>query len=162
MQTPESQFNNPEYLPAEGYEELKKELDELENQRLPEIAKLLEETRSDGDLAENAAYQSVKDKQGILEEERAKKIDILSRAVIISKEKRSENIQLGSTVSLKKDNTDEIEKYSLIGAEEADPLKGKISNESPLGSALIGRKKGEKINVLTPNGKINYTIIDVG
>ncbi len=161
MQTPESQFNNPEYLTAEGYEELKKELDELENQRLPEIAKLLEETRSDGDLAENAAYQSAKDKQGMLEEERVKKINILSCAVIISKEK-GENIQPGSTVSLKKDDTNEMEKYFLVGAKEADPLEGKISNESPLGSALIGRKKGEKINVLTPNGKINYTIIDVG
>ncbi len=87
--------------------------------------------------------------------------DILSRAVIIAKETGVE-IRLGSLVFVKKDKSDQAEKYYIVGSEEANPIKGKISYESPLGNALLGRKKGENVRVLTPNGKIKYTIIDVG
>ncbi len=164
LKTPESpQFNgieNPEYLTQEGLEHLEKELEELKNKR-QEIASRIAEARSLGDITENAEYQSAKDDQLMNEEEIAEKEKIWSCAVIITKE-HTADIRLGSSFSLKKEGGDEEEKYSLVGSEEADPLDGKISHESPLGSALIGKKKGEVVEVFTPGGKVIYTISDVG
>ena len=168
MRSPEFQFNkleevlgNPEYLSQEGFNELQKELEDLKTRKRQEIADRLEYAKGLGDLTENAEYQSAKDDQISNESRIAELEDILSRAVLISKE-HGPNIQLGSTVSLKREGNDTLEKYFLIGPEEADPMDGKISNESPLGSGLIGKKKGDNVEVLTPNGKIKYTIIDVG
>ena len=162
MITPESpQVNNPEYLSQEGIKRLEKELDELKNLRRQEIAERLEYAKSLGDLSENTEYESAKEEQLMNESRIAELDDILSRAVIIKKE-HSVNVQLGSTVSVKREGSEGTEKYSIVGPEEADSLGGKISHESPLGRSLLGKKKGENIEVLTPNGKINYTIIDVG
>ncbi|OHA14978.1 MAG: hypothetical protein A3A10_01635 [Candidatus Tagabacteria bacterium RIFCSPLOWO2_01_FULL_42_9] len=149
----------PEYLTREGFERLQKELEELKNRRL-EIAKLLEEAIDDGDLTENAAFHGAKERQEENEMQIAELEDKLRRAAIIEKEKTGVG-QLGSTLVLKKEGNAEELAYFLVGAAEADPLKGKISNESPLGSALMGRKKGESVEVLTPGGKIKYTITDV-
>jgi transcription elongation factor GreA len=162
MKTPERQFNNinAEYISKEGLEKLRKELDELKTIRRRKIAERLEYAKSLGDLTENAEYYNAKEAQIINETRIAEIEDILSRAVIISKED-SNYIQPGSTIFLKKEGANETEKYSIVGPEEADSLKGKISYESPLGNALIGKKKSETIEVLTPKGKINYTIINV-
>lgn len=161
METLESQqFENPEYLTSEGLEELKRELEERKQRRL-EIAQKIEFARNQGDLAENAEYDSAKNEQGENESRIMEIEDVLRRAVIISKESRGD-IQLGSLARLQKEGGEAPEEYLLVGPEEASPLEGKISHESPLGSALIGKKKGETVKVLTPNGKINYTIIDVG
>jgi len=167
MRSPEFQFNkaedlaeNPEYLSREGFDELQKEMEELKTKRRQEIADRLEYAKSLGDITENTEYQSAKDDQISNEIRIAEIEDILSRAVLISKE-HGANIQLGSVISIKKEGDDAVNKYSLVGAEEANPMDGKISNESPLGSSLIGKKKGDTIEVLTPNGKIIYTIIDV-
>jgi len=167
MRSPEFQFNkaeeilgSPEYLSQKGFNELQKELEDLKTRKRQEIADRLEYAKSLGDLTENTEYQSAKDDQISNENRIAELEDILSRAVLISKE-HSANIQLGSTVFLKREGDDVVEKYSLIGPEEVDPLTGKISNESPLGSGLLGKKKGDSVEVLTPNGKIKYTIIDV-
>ncbi len=163
MLTSESpKFNKDmEYLSKEGFESLQKELEELKMARRQEIADRLEYAKRLGDLSENAEYQSAKEEWAMNEGRIAEIEDILSRAVIIEKE-HSADVQLGSSVSLKRSGSEEIENYSLVGSEEADSMSGKISYESPLGSALIGKKKGSKVEVLTPNGKINYTIIDVG
>ncbi len=165
MKSPEFKINqedslpdNPEYLSKEGLLSLQKKLEDLKIYR-QEIAQLLEETKEDGDLSENAGYQDAQERWKKNEDKIAEIEDVLSRAVIISKEKSS-NVQLGSEVTLKKGNDSEVI-YSLVGPKEADPLKGKISNESLLGSCLIGKKKGDKVEVITPNGKIAYTIIDV-
>ncbi len=139
---------------------MQKELEELKTKRRQEIADRLEYAKSLGDLTENTEYQSAKDDQISNESRIAEIEDILSRAVLISKE-HGPNIQLGSVISIKKEGDDAVNKYSLVGAEEANPMDGKISNESPLGSSLIGKKKGDTIDVLTPKGKITYTIIDV-
>ncbi|MDP3051888.1 MAG: transcription elongation factor GreA [bacterium] len=167
MRSPEFQFNkaedlaeNSEYLSSEGFDGLQKELEELKIKRRQEIADRLEYAKSLGDLTENTEYQSAKDDQISNEIRIAEIEDILSRAVLISKE-HGANIQLGSVISIKKESNDAVNKYSLVGAEEADPMEGKISNESPLGSSLIGKKKGDTIEVITPKGKITYTIIDV-
>jgi transcription elongation factor GreA len=160
MQTPESQFDNPEYLTQKGLEELNGELEERKERR-SEIAEKIESAREQGDLTENTEYDSAKNEQGENESRIMEIEDILRRAVIISKESKG-IIQLGSSVRLQKDGSDVPEDYFLVGPEEANPLEGKISNESPLGSSIIGKKKGESVKILTPNGKINYTIIDVG
>jgi len=160
MQTPESQqFENPVYLTSEGLEELKKELEERK-QRRQEIIKNIEAARGQGDLTENSEYDSAKNEQGENESRILELEDILRRAVIISKESKG-NIQLGSLVRLMREGSNSPEEYLIVGPEEANPLEGKISNESPLGGALIGKKKGESVKIFTPNGKINYTIIDV-
>jgi len=154
------QFDNPEYLTAEGLEELKRELEERKQNR-QEIAKIIESAREQGDLMENAEYDSAKNKQGENESRIMEIEDIRRRVVIILKE-GGDNIHLGSSVRLKKESSNLIEEYFLVGPEEADPLEGKISYESPLGSALIQKTKDSVVKVLTPNGEIiNYTIIDV-
>lgn len=150
-----------EYLSADGFKVLEEKLNCLRKQRRQEIADRLEYAKSMGDLTENAEYQTAKEEQLINESRIAEIEDILSRAVIIAKETGVE-IRLGSLVFVKKDKSDQAEKYYIVGSEEANPIKGKISYESPLGNALLGRKKGENVRVLTPNGKIKYTIIDVG
>lgn len=155
----ESQFENPEYLTSQRFEELKQELEEKKQNR-QEIAESIESARGQGDLMENTEYDSAKNKQGENEGRIMELEDILRRAVIISKE-GGNDIQLGSSVRLQREGNDAPEEYFLVGPEEASPLEGKISNESPLGNALIGKKKGESIKVLTPNGKIEYTIIDI-
>ncbi len=160
MKTPEFKFDDSEYLSREGFENLQKELDELKNKRRKEIADRIEYAKSLGDISENAEYQSAKENQWENESRIAELEDKLSRAKIISKEAGAE-IQLGSFISIKKDKGEEIENYSLVGSEEADPLAGRISYESPTGAALLGREKGQTVEVLTPNGKIRYTIIDV-
>jgi len=162
MQTPESQFNNPAYLTQEGLENFKKELEYLTKVRRFEFAKKIEDARAQGDLAENAEYDIAKEEQLGNESRIDEIVDILSRAVLISKESGGTYVKLGSSFSLKKEGSDAIDKYSLVGKYEADSLGGKISNESPLGHALLGRKKGEKVRAITPNGEIIYTIIDVG
>ena len=162
MNTLESQFNNPEYLSQEGLEKLKKELEELTKIRRFELSEKIKNALAQDDLSENAEYDIAKEEQSENERRIAEIEDILSRAVLISKESGGTYVRLGSLVSLKKEGSDAIDHYSLVGSkEEADSLTGKISHESPLGAALLGRKKGEKVKAITPNGEINYTIIDV-
>ncbi len=161
MSIPESKFNIHRYLTVEGLEKLKKEFDERKQLR-QEIAKRIEFARGQGDISENSEYDTAKNEQGENESRLIEIEDILGRAEIISKKEKSASIQFCSSVSLKKEGSDEIEKYLLVGAEEADPLSGKISHESPLGQTLLGKKKGDIIKVFTPKGKINYNIIDVG
>lgn len=145
MSSPEAKFdkfNDSEYLSLEGLKDLQEELEELKAQRRKEIAERLEYAKGLGDLTENTEYQNAKEEQLINESRIAELEDILSRAVIISKENTAGNIQLGSSVSLKKEGGDEAEEYHLVGSEEADSFDGKISYESPLGKTLLGRKKG--------------------
>lgn len=165
MPLPESspQFNieEPVYLTSKGLEELKKELEEI-NKEIPIAVRALEEASQQGDRSESAEYDVAKEKQERLFERKKEVENILSRAVIITKEYIG-NIQLGSSVSLKKEGSDEEEKYTLVGPEEPGLLlDGKISHESPLGSALIGKKKGERVEAITPIGKLIYIIEDVG
>jgi len=162
METLESQFNSPAYLTQEGLENLKKELEYLIKVRRFELADKIKNAREQGDLSENAEYDIAKEEQARNEDRITELMDILSRVVIIPKESGGTYVKLGSSFSLKKEGSDEIKKYSLVGKDEVDSLGGKISNESPLGHALLGRKKGDKVRAITPNGEINYTIIDVG
>ncbi len=151
-----------EYLSEEAISQYKKELYYLVKHKRKEITEKLESARSLGDLSENAEYQESKEEQLNVETRIVELEDILSRAVVLRRnEKERTVIEIGCVVSLKKDGSEEILQYQIVSSGEADPLKRKISNESPLGSSLLRRKAGETAEVLTPQGKIVYVIIEI-
>lgn len=150
-----------ELLSQEKYDELTHELEELHTKRRREIAEQLEYARSLGDLSENAEYQQAREMQASVEERIAKLETILKNAKIV-KGARTEQVGMGTTVSVQKVGSDETHAYTIVGAEEADVLSGKISYHSPLGSALMGKKKGDEFSFHTPKGAAKYKILKVG
>lgn len=151
-----------QHLSREGFEHLKKELDNLQSEQRKVIAERLEYAKSLGDLSENAEYQTAKDDQLTNESRIAQIEEILGSAVLISAEKsHGSAVDFGSTVTVKKDGRAEPEKYTIVGSEECDPLSQKISNDSPLGRALFRHKKGEEVTAHTPKGEIKYKILDI-
>lgn len=148
-----------EYLSEEGLEKLRNELHELKTTRRKEIASRLEHAKSLGDLSENAEYQEAKEEQSLIESEIAKLEEMIRDAVLIKKNRSSDLVQVGSTVRVKSDRGEET--YTIVGSEEANPLEGKISNESPLGKAFLGHKAGDKVEARTPAGILSYEIREI-
>ena len=147
-------MNKQFHLTKEGLAELKSELAELSTRR-GEIAEKLQIARDYGDLSENAEYHSARDEQSALEV-RAKEIErILLNAEIISTNK-SDKVRLGTTVVLKNDKEEVT--YTLVGSVEANPLEGKISNESPIGKALIGKVVGDEVEIQLPASSAVYKV----
>ena len=148
-----------QYFTKEGLEKLKAELEHREKVQRGEIADRLKEAKEQGDLAENAAFDAAKSAQaaneGRIEEIKA----ILEHAIIFEEGKSRGIVALGSSVSVESKNGKN--QYVIVGAAESDPVKGFISNESPLGQAFMGKKKGEKVTVHTPKGEIEYKISDI-
>ena len=141
----------------EGKAELEAELAELKSRR-GAIADKIAEARDFGDLSENAEYDSAREEQGLVESRIAEIEDILLNAELIKAGSKTK-VTLGSKVELKTGKKTVI--YSIVGPVEADPLEGKISNESPIGIALMGKKVGEKATIKTPKGEITYEIIQI-
>lgn len=150
-----------EYLTKEKFDELKKELDYLKTTSRKEIAESLEYARSLGDLSENAEYQEARNLQTATEERIAKLESILQSASIVTDKNSTDEVNLGSTVSIQKEGEKDIHEYQVVGAEEANMHERKISHLSPLGEAMMGKKKGEIFSFVTPNGKMNYKIIGI-
>ncbi len=149
-----------EYLSQEKYDELKKELQYLTTVRRKEIAESLDYARSLGDLSENAEYAEARELQ-VATEERIRKLEgILASAKILTKNK-SESVSMGSKVTIKKQNDKETHTYLIVGSEETNMLERKISHLSPLGEALMGKKKGDMFCFETPAGKQKYTVVAV-
>ncbi len=146
------------YLTAEGAEELRRELDQLINVRRPELAIKLKEAVADGDLKENANYHDAKEQQAFVEGRIQYLEHVLRSAVIISNNGASDEVRVGSEVTIVEAGNDEEETYMIVGAAEANPREGKISNESPIGGALLGRRKGDKVRVQTPAGEVIFKI----
>lgn len=140
-----------------GKRELEVELEALKGRR-GEIADKIAEARNYGDLSENAEYDTAREDQALVESRIAEIEDILANAEIIQAGTGHE-VVLGSTVELKNDG--KAVTYSLVGPVEADPLQGKISNESPIGIALMGKKVGDEVTITTPKGSMTYTIIAI-
>ena len=151
---------NNEYLSKEGLEKLKNELESLKTDKRKEIADRLKHAKSLGDLSENAEYKETLEAMSLMEDRIEKLEDIIKRAVVIEKGSGS-TVQLGSSVKIKKEIDGKICEYFLVGQEEADISLGKISNQSPIGRALMGKKKGDMVKVATPGGEINYTIENI-
>jgi transcription elongation factor GreA len=151
--------NNQIFLTKEGLEKFKKELKELKTVKRKEIAKKIEEAIELGDLSENAEYSSVKDEQAFTEARIAELENIIRNVTIIEESKGSEQVDLGSTVIVEREGV--TKKFFIVGSHEVDPVQGKISNESPLGRAFLGKRKGDIVEVEVPAGKMKFKIISV-
>jgi len=149
-----------ELISQEKFEELTRELDELRTVRRREVAEQLEYARSLGDLSENAEYQEAREMQAAVEERIGKLENILKNAKIV-KGAKSDNVGMGSSVTVQKLGAQDKHSYTIVGAEEADMLSGKISYHSPLGAALMGKKKGDEFSFHTPRGLQKYKILKI-
>jgi len=147
------------YLTKEGLEEVEKELEELRNVKRPEIAKRLQESISFGDLSENSEYQEAKIAQAFIEGRILELEEILRNAVIIKKGIKSKTVQVGSKIKVACGGKNET--FLIVGASEAAPEERKISDESPLGRAFLGKKAGDIVEVETPGGRTKYKIVMV-
>lgn len=145
-------------LTQAGIDELTKELGDLIAQRAP-LADRIKQARELGDLSENAEYQTAREEQNRLESRISEIEHILQNAALITKPKGDSKVQLGSTVKLKGDG--QTKEFQIVGTVEADPLEGKISDESPIGQALIGKKEGEVVEIVTPAKSGKFTIVDI-
>ncbi|HIX01565.1 MAG TPA: transcription elongation factor GreA [Candidatus Ligilactobacillus excrementigallinarum] len=148
-------------MTLEGKRQLEEELEDLKTNKRAEIIKRIKIARSFGDLSENSEYESAKDEQSFVES-RIKEIDnMLNHAEIIDNDNVDSNeVSVGKTVTFEEDG-EEPETYQIVGAAEADPFNGKISNESPIAKGLVGHKKGEKVTINTPGGEMQVRIVDV-
>jgi transcription elongation factor GreA len=142
-------------ITAIGKGELEQELEELKARR-GSIASKIADARDYGDLSENAEYDSAREEQAQVESRIADIEDILKNATIIKPKNGGSTVRIGNTVELKNDG--KTVTYTIVGPVEADPLEGKISNESPIGEALMGKKVGESIVIETPKGKVTYKV----
>jgi|SRR3989338_2056057 len=148
-----------EYISEEGLEKLKKELNELKTVKRKEIADRLEAAKALGDLSENAEYQEAKEAQSLIEAQIAEMEERLRNVRMIGKVRSQDYVEVGSTVILRSENGEE--EYTIVGSAEADPAASKISNESPIGKAALGRKRGDKFEVKTPGGHVSYQLISI-
>ncbi|MCC6613647.1 MAG: transcription elongation factor GreA [Anaerolineae bacterium] len=146
------------YLTVEGKQELERELNTLVSVRRPELAQKLAEAVAQGDLKENADYHDAKEQQAFIEGRIKYLENLLRSAVLIENDGASGVVGLGTRVTIVEDGVDEEETYTIVGAAEANPGERKISNESPVGSALLGHKKGDKVKVNTPSGAMVFKI----
>lgn len=150
------------YLTKEGLQELKDKLDYMVTVRRMECAEAIKKAREFGDLSENAEYDAAKQEQGFVEAEIKELEEKLLHVIIIEDEASTHAVSLGNTVVVKDMEFGDEDEYRIVGTTEADINAGKISNESPLGQALIGKKKGEIVKVVTPSGAVvEYKIIDI-
>ena len=141
-----------------GLKKYQSELEELKNVKRREVAQRVQAAKEQGDLAENAEYAAAKDEQAYVEG-RIEELESVLKTVKVVAVTKGAAVGIGSNVKLKFDGT-EIS-YEIVGANEADPSAGKISNESAVGTALLGKKKGDVVDVETPGGTVNYKIEDV-
>lgn len=150
-----------EYLTLEKKTELEEELNQLKTIRRKEIADALEYAKSLGDLSENAEYHQAREDQANCEDRIAHLEQILKNAVVTVEKSHAVRVEVGTTVAIVKKGDKEEREFTLVGSEEADSIGGKISNESPLGQALLGKTKGDVIIVSTPKGEVTYTIKNI-
>jgi len=150
------------YLTQEGLEKVKTELEYLTTVRRKEVAQMIAEAKAEGDISENAGYDEAKTAQGFLEGKIRELENVLKHAQVIEdSEQSADTIALGRTVIVREVGTNFKETYTIVGSMEADPVNGRISNESPVGKALLGKRIGAEAIVETPGGEINFEILSV-
>ncbi len=150
-------------LTKNGFDDLEKELKELEDVRLPAIIKRVEAARAYGDLSENSEYHSAKEDQELIETRIAEIKGVLSNAMIVKQTHKQSSVGVGSqvTVCVKSKRSEKEKVLHIVGEFEADPKTGKISSASPLGKALLNKKKGEVVEVNAPIGSVMYEILEI-
>lgn len=149
-----------EYLTKEKFEELSKELEYLRKEKRKEVAESLEYSKGLGDLSENAEYHEAREMQANVED-RIKKLEEMLKSAAIVSEKHGSTVNVGSTVVVQKVHDKGIQTFILVGSEEVDVTNGKISIHSPLGNALIGKRKGDHAEFHAPRGTVGYIILEV-
>ncbi len=148
-------------MSAERLEQLKAELEYLQTVREKEVAEQIREARSFGDLSENSEYDEAKTEQAKLYTKIGELKNLIENAELIEGVKETGKIAMGSIVTVYDLDLKEEAVYKIVGSQEANPMEGRISDESPLGSGLIGHKKGDKVSVDVPSGKLNFEILDI-
>ena len=149
-------------LTKEGYEKLKRELDYLRGEKRREVAERIRVSREFGDIAENAEYDDAKNEQMMLEHRIAQLEErLLSARVIEKKDIAKDVVSLGSKVKLRDVEARKTVEYRIVGSAEANPDENKLSNESPVGKAILGHKKGETVEVSTPRGSLKFKILEI-
>ena len=149
------------YLTEQGYENLKKEVDDLINVKRPANINAIKEARALGDLSENADYDAARAEQAEIEG-RIKQVEVMLENAEIIKEASKDKVGIGSTVAIEYlDDEDEEDEYTIVGSQEADPFAFKISNESPIAKALISKKVGDIVTVESPNGSYQVKITSI-
>lgn len=138
-------------LTQEGRDKLEEELRYLETVKRPEIGERIKIAREFGDISENSEYDDAKNEQGMMEARIAEITHILSEATVVNAPKRSSKVNIGSTVSVEMNGAERV--FTIVGGAESDVAEGKISNESPVGAALLGHKKGDHVTALGPTGR---------
>lgn len=152
-------MNEKTYLSPQKFNQLKAELEFLKTIKRSEISKRLEEAKKLGDLTENSEYMEAREAQEQNERRIIELEDLFKRAALIQKTKPTGKVQIGSTIQLKSNG--QAQTYTIVGPPDADPMNGKVSNESPLGSTLLDKKVGDVVEVKTPSGVTKYTITSI-
>jgi transcription elongation factor GreA len=150
-----------EYLTPEGLKKLEDELEHLKNVRRAEVAQRLHDAMSEGEVEENPEYEDAKNEQAFVEGRILDIETILANAVLIENKGPSNEIRLGSKVTITEVGTGEKEHYTIVGSAEADPMNGRISNESPIGRTLLGHKVNDVVQVQTPAGSLKFKITHI-
>ena len=148
------------YLTEKGLDEIKKELDFLKLEKRPEIILALKEARAQGDLSENSEYDAARNEQALVESKIAELEKMVENAVVI-KEVDTDKVSIGTSVKIEYVDDGETESYMVVGSKEADPFENKISNESPIAQAIMGKKIGDVVSVASPNGQFSVKILEI-
>ena len=150
------------FLTSEGYLELENELHYLKTEKRKEVTQTLKEARALGDLSENSEYDQAREDQSNLEKRIVEIEYTLEHATVIDEAKDDGTVGVGCQVELKYEDDDDTESYKIVGSQEADPFNNKISNESPIAAAIMGRKVGDTVEVSSPDGVYNVKIVAIG
>ena len=154
--------NQPIFLTPEGMRKVKDELEYLTTTRRREVAQMIAEAKAEGDISENAGYDEAKTAQGFLEGRIRELEGILKNAQVISDNAAAPNVvMIGRTVVVREQDADLEEEYTIVGPPDANPSQGRISNESPMGRALLNKRVGEQAVVVSPGGEIVFDIVKV-
>lgn len=148
------------FITLKGLDKLKNELENLKTVVRPEVIEQIKDARAQGDLSENAEYHAAREKQSQVEA-RINELEYLVENSIIIEEGTSDKVTIGSTFEIEYLDDEEKEEYKIVGSTEADPFENKISNESPIAVAVIGKKKGDIVTVTSPSGNYKIKIIDI-
>ena len=147
------------YLSQERYDELSEELAQLKSEGRVTVAERLKQAKEMGDLSENSEYQEAREEQARLEKKIGELEDILRYSAIIKKSVGTEAVKIGAKIKVKKNN--DIVNFTIVGSNESDPAQGFISNESPIGRSLLGKKVGDVVIIKTPKGEVSYQILSI-
>lgn len=148
------------YLTEKGLDEIKKELDFLKLEKRPEIILALKEARAQGDLSENSEYDAARNEQALVESKIAELEKMVENAVVI-KDVDTDKVSIGTSVKIEYVDDGETDSYMVVGSKEADPFENKISNESPIAQAIMGKKIGDVVSVASPNGQYSVKILEI-